>query len=249
LVSAGLVAFIFGLETVLPHFAGRKGRVKHAFPNVLIGALDGVIGGLFTAAVMIKATHWAEENSIGLLRLVDISPYLKAVTAFVLFDLWMYVWHRANHRVLFLWRFHRMHHSDLEMDTTTALRFHPGEIIFSSLLRVIIIPTLGLSYVHLAVYEMSLLPVILFHHSNVGLSEQIDRIFRSVIVTPNMHRVHHSQEWTETNSNYSSIFSFWDRLNRTFKRRKDTLTISYGLRILQEKKWHRLWGMLATPFR
>ncbi len=99
------------------------------------------------------------------------------------------------------------------------------------------------------IYEIFLQAVIIFHHSNVKLPEEWDRIFRTIIVTPNMHRVHHSKEWPETNSNYSSILSFWDRLNRTFRKRKDISTIQYGLRILRETKWQRFWGMLVTPFK
>jgi sterol desaturase/sphingolipid hydroxylase (fatty acid hydroxylase superfamily) len=175
--------------------------------------------------------------------------YLEAMVAFIMFDIWMYFWHLVNHKIRLLWRFHRVHHSDIEMDATTAMRFHPGEIIYSSFLRLIIIPMIGINLAQLIIYEMFLQAVIIFHHSNVNLPEQWDRIFRVVIVTPNMHRVHHSKEWSESNSNYSSILSFWDRLNRTFRKKEDTGTIQYGLRILRDTKWQRFWGMLVTPFK
>ena len=172
----------------------------------------------------------------------------RGLAAIVLFDLWMYLWHRANHRISFLWRFHRTHHSDTEMDSTSALRFHFGEIIFSSILRLLVIPLIGISYAELLTYEIILQPIIIFHHSNVALPEKLDRILRAVLVTPNMHRVHHSQIQNETDSNYSSIFSWWDRLAGTFKRREDTKTIVFGLTYFRELQWQSFVGMLRTPF-
>ena len=161
----------------------------------------------------------------------------------------MYLWHRANHKIPLLWRFHRMHHIDRKMDSTTGLRFHPGEFMFSSSLRLIVIPFLGINAMQLFFYEIILQPIIIFHHSNIALPEKFDRLFRVFIVTPNMHRVHHSQEIFETNSNYASIFSFWDRLFITFKKRKNTLTINYGLKKFKDKNWEKFSKMIILTFR
>ena len=141
-----------------------------------------------------------------------------------------------------------MHHSDLEVDATSALRFHTGEIVFSSLLRLTVIPLIGMQLIHLLIYEVCLQPIIIFHHSNVALPETVDRMIRAVIVTPNMHRVHHSQVREETDSNYSSIFSFWDRFIKSFRRRQDSRTLVYGLPYLQQEEWQNFWGLLKTPF-
>jgi len=142
--------------------------------------------------------------------------------------------HNANHRVPFLWRFHRMHHTDMEMDSTSAIRFHTLEIVFSSCLRLAVAPLLGIEFTHLFVYEICLQPVIIFHHSNIAFPEKWDRILRALIVTPNMHRVHHSLETYETNSNYSSVFSVWDRLAGTFRKREDMATLTFGLKEFRE---------------
>jgi len=187
--------------------------------------------------------------SFGAVNFIPPYSYLRAAAGFILFDLWMYAWHMANHKIRFLWRFHRTHHSDIEMDNTTALRFHPGEIVFSSLARLVVIAFIGIDFAVLFVYGMSLQVVILFHHSNIGLPEKWDRLLRALVVTPNMHRVHHSQEGFEFNSNYSSIFSLWDRIFGTFRKRDNTLTIKFGLRILREPKWQSLRGMWLTPFK
>jgi len=238
----------FGLEGICPLFKNRHNRIRHAFPNIIIAVLNGLILRFFFVTLIARETNWIKLNSFGLIQMLDMPVYLEAVAAFIMFDLWMYFWHLANHKIHFLWRFHQVHHSDIEMDATTAMRFHPGEIIYSSLLRLAVIPLIGIDFTQLVVYEMFLQPIIIFHHSNVKLHEKWDCILRVIIVTPNMHRVHHSKEWSETNSNYSSVFSFWDRLNRTYKRKDNTITIQYGLRILRDAKWQKLWGILVTPF-
>jgi sterol desaturase/sphingolipid hydroxylase (fatty acid hydroxylase superfamily) len=133
------------------------------------------------------------------------------------------------------------------MDTTTALRFHPGELILSTFVRLPVIILLGMSFAQLALFEVLLNISTLFHHSNLGVPEKWDRRLRVAIVTPNMHRVHHSIEVFETNSNYTSLLSFWDRLYQSFRMREDTLTITIGLPRFRETKWQRFWGFIITP--
>jgi sterol desaturase/sphingolipid hydroxylase (fatty acid hydroxylase superfamily) len=248
IVEIVALSLIFWLEGVFPLFQERRQRLRHAFPNVTLGVVNGLMVALFFSSVMVQGMHWSRENSFGLLHRLSWSMGVEGVLAFALFDLWMYLWHMANHRIPLLWRFHRMHHSDMELDCTTALRFHSGEIILSYLSRLGIVSLLGMTYGQLLIYELCLQPVILFHHSNVALPEKWDRILRSLIVTPNMHRVHHSQEVFETNSNYSSVFSFWDRLAQTFRKRLDPKTLQYGLPYFQEAEWQTLRGLLKTPF-
>lgn len=247
-VEAASLGLVFWLEGLFPLFQGRKKRLRHALPNLGIGILNGIFISLFFSTVTLNVMHFAESRSWGLLHQLSLNSWQEGLLVFVLFDLWMYVWHVANHQIPFLWRFHRMHHSDLDLDSTSALRFHTGEIVFSSLLRLLVISLIGMQLIHLLIYEICLQPVIIFHHSNVALPEKIDRIFRAVIVTPNMHRVHHSQIRGETDSNYSSIFSFWDRIIRSFRKKADTRILVYGLPYLQEKEWQNFWGLLKTPF-
>jgi sterol desaturase/sphingolipid hydroxylase (fatty acid hydroxylase superfamily) len=161
----------------------------------------------------------------------------------------MYWWHRLNHRIPFLWRFHRMHHSDPRMDVTTANRFHIGEIALSSILRLPVIALLGLQLWELALYELAMFSVVQLHHANVALPGWLDRALRWIIVTPFMHKVHHSRWRPETDSNYSSLFSFWDRLFRTFRLRDDPRTLRLGLDEFDSPKDHTLVGLLATPIR
>ena len=131
----------------------------------------------------------------------------------------MYAWHRINHRVPFLWRFHRVHHSDAQMDVTTASRFHTGEIALSSLLRIPLILALGVTAWQLVLYETMMFGVVQFHYANIALPPRAESVVSRVIVTPTMHKVHHSRWQPETDSNYSAMLSVWDRLFGSFRRR------------------------------
>jgi len=243
-----VLALLYFLESIFPLFKGRKDRFKHLLPNASIAIINAFIGVFIFAFLLIQITSWSGEHSFGLLRIVPLPVWAVWIIGFVLFDLWMYFWHRMNHEIPFLWRFHRMHHSDLQMDASTALRFHPIEIVFSSFARLIIVALLGLNWEQLLLYEICLQPVILFHHSNVGLPEKQDRVLRSIFVSPNMHRVHHSQIVVETNSNYSSIFSMWDRLFHSYKKHEPIEGVVFGLPNFQESKWQKVLGMIKTPF-
>lgn len=249
IIFISALVIIFTLEGIFPYFQGRVGRFRHAAPNIALAILGGLIGGLASSRLITGGVSWAECCPFGLLHAVRLPPLFSFIIAFVLFDFWMYLWHVAVHRIRPLWRFHRVHHIDTEMDCTTALRFHPLEVAAAAFLRVGILIILGMSVAQLFIYVVLFHIVILFHHSNIALPSRWDRILRALIVTPNMHRVHHSIEGREFNSNYGSIFSFWDRLIRTFRRRENTLTIIYGLRIFREEKWQTLPGMLINPFR
>lgn len=248
LIITALV-LIFVLEDVFPHYQGRAARMRHAAPHVLTALMNGLLTRLVLAGVTIKTISWAGGRSLGRVLPLSLPAAAELVLVFLLFDIWMYFWHRANHRIGFLWRFHRAHHSDVEMDTTTALRFHPGELVLSNLFRLPVVILLGMSFAQLIFFETLLNMSTLFHHSNLAVPEKWDRVLRAVVVTPNMHRVHHSVERFETDSNFTSLLSVWDRLYRTFRTREDTRTITLGLPSFRETKYQRLWGFLITPLR
>ncbi len=241
------VALIFVLEGVFPHYRGRTTRVRHAVPHFITAIMNGLLTRFALAGVTMAAIAWAESKSLGLA--LSLPATAKLILVFVLFDIWMYFWHMANHRIGFFWRFHRAHHSDTEMDTTTALRFHPGELVLSTFFRLPVVILIGISFTQLVLFEVLLNVSTLFHHSNLAVPEKWDRVLRTVVVTPNMHRVHHSVERFETDSNFTSLLSVWDRLFRSFRTRKDTHTITIGLPSFREIKYQRLWGFLITPLR
>jgi len=248
IIAAGGLILLLALESWLPAAIGRYRRLRHMARNLTLGLLNAALLAFFATPLITQVAVWAEENRFGLLRLLNAPSMIAVVAAILLLDAWMYLWHRANHELGFLWRFHRVHHSDPEMDATTAVRFHTGEILISSALRLAVIPLLGITIYQLLFYEMLLLPVILFHHSNVRFPERLDRRLRPIIVTPAIHRAHHSRLRMETDSNYSSVFSFWDRMAGTFRLRRDGRPVNFGLDEYDGEEWQRLSGMMVMPF-
>jgi len=248
LATIALIA-LMALESIVPMFVGRERRVSHDLSNLALGLINaGVIALVFGGAVLV-ATEWARENSFGLLHWIETPTWLNWVAALVLFDAWMYVWHVLNHKVPVLWRFHSVHHADREVDASSALRFHTGEIVLSTLARLAVLPLIGMTVTLLLLYEAILLPVILFHHSNIGIPERLDARLRWIIPTPWMHWVHHSRWRPETDSNYGSVLSVWDRVFGTFRLRDAPWELNLGLDDdREEREWRTLVGMLKRPF-
>ena len=244
LVLAGL----WVLEGLAPMFGRRPRRLRHDAVNISLGLINSAMVAMIFAAALVGGAQWAQREQFGVLHRLDWPPWLEWAAAIVLFDLWMYGWHVANHKVPLLWRFHQVHHADAELDASSALRFHTGEIALSSLSRLAILPLLGMTIPQLLVYELILQPIILLHHSNVRFPAALDRILRLLIVTPRIHWVHHSKLRSEHDANYASVFSFWDRLFRTL-RWKDPPAIEMGLEYTGEGETRNLRRILALPFR
>lgn len=244
------VAFvlIWSAEIVFPFVQGRSHRLRHVFRNLTLGAINAFLSAMLMAFLLVGVASWADAANIGVLRIVPLSPLLATMAAILLLDAWMYLWHRANHVFPLLWCFHRVHHSDTEMDVTSAVRFHAGEILISGFLRAALIPVFGLSIGQILLYDALLLPIIFLHHSNIRLPEFVDRTLRVIFTTPAIHRVHHSRLMIEANSNYGSIFSFWDRLARTFRLRRDGSRVEFGVQGFEGEEWQSLRGLWLTPF-
>jgi len=251
--SVAVLTLVLTWESLVPFFtlfAGSTGeRVRHGLKNLALGIANSLLTGLGFVALWWATAQWAQAHEFGLLNWLTLPAWARLAGAFLLFDAWMYWWHRLNHRVPFLWRFHRMHHSDPKMDVTTANRFHIGEIALSSVLRVPVIALLGLQLWELALYELAMFTVVQMHHANISLPGWLDRALRVIIVTPFMHKVHHSRWQPETDSNYSSLFSFWDRLFRSFRLRDDPRTLRFGLDEFNRPEDHTLRGLLVTPLK
>ncbi|WP_423927042.1 sterol desaturase family protein [Candidatus Palauibacter sp.] len=243
------LAILWLVEGALPMFEGRSARARHGARNLAFGVGNAAVTALIFAAATLFVTEGARARGFGLLHLLELPGWARIAVAVVAFDAWQYLWHRLNHRIPFLWRFHQVHHSDAELDATSGLRFHTGEIVLSSIARLAVLPLLGLTVAEVLVYETILLPIILFHHSNLRVPGAVDRRLRWLIVTPWMHWVHHSDYQPETDSNYSSIFSFWDRAFGSFRLRAEPRDIRLGLENLDRSEWGTLRGMLAMPFR
>jgi len=251
-VAAGVLVLLWVLEAWAPMAVARGRRVTHNVANLMLGAVNALIAALLFGGAMLMVTEWARQQPVGLLHwLPEATPaWIAWPVGLILFDAWMYTWHVLNHKVPLLWRFHAVHHADREMDASSAVRFHTVEIVLSGCARLGVLPLLGLTMPQLLLYELISLPIILFHHSNVRLPGPVDAAMRWLIVTPWMHWVHHSRLQPETDSNYASVLSIWDRLFRTFRLRDDPRTIDLGLdEDTTEHQWRSFTGMLMRPFR
>jgi len=244
-----VLTILWTFESIRPMFSFSIKRIRHDLNNIALGIINAVLAGLMFSSLVFTVTTWAMENGVGLLSYLNYPPAVELLIGLLIFDCWQYWWHRLNHRIEFFWRFHAVHHSDAAMDASSALRFHSVEILYSSAVRVLILPLIGLSIQQLMIYELILLPIILFQHSNIALPEWLDKRLRVVIVTPRIHWVHHSSVKQETDSNYASLLSVWDRIFGSFRLRDEPRDIVFGLGAkFDSSEWNSISGMLKQPF-
>lgn len=247
LTVLGLV-ILWTWETALPVITTRRNRWLHAGRNLTISLLNTIVLALLFGAATVGIAVWTEQQQIGLLNWFNIPQPWRLLLAIVLLDGWLYTWHRLNHSIRLLWLFHRMHHSDNEMDVTSATRFHLGEHLSAATLRLGLIPLFGVTAFEILVFETLVVAATMFHHANISLG-WFDRPLRWVLVTPRMHHIHHSRFQPETDSNFSVLFSFWDRLAGTYRMRSDQSAVELGLDDFDDDQWQSIAGMLRTPFK
>jgi sterol desaturase/sphingolipid hydroxylase (fatty acid hydroxylase superfamily)/rhodanese-related sulfurtransferase len=250
-LSFGLLVLFLAWESFSPFYQWFKGRgfdrLQHGFRNLIIGLLNAVVVAVLFVQAWLWAANWAHDHRFGLLNLVELPIWVRGVIALLILDGWMYAWHRLNHGIPFLWRFHRVHHAERYLDVTSATRFHLGEIALSALIRVPLILLFGIRFSELVIYESLLFAVVQFHHANIRLRPALERFVSMIVVTPNIHRVHHSRSQPETDSNFSSLFSFWDR---AFATRKETDLEKIQLGLDEFGPEHdTLAGIMEAPLR
>lgn len=245
---AGLAVFSTWetLAPFFPHATGRA-RLRHGARNLAVAALNGIVILVVFASATVFIADRTALHRWGILNQLPLSPLSHGVLAILAFDLWTYWWHRINHRIPFFWRFHRMHHSDPEMDATTGTRFHFGEIAMSSAIRLALIPAIGIPLVPMLIYDTILTVSVQFHHSNSALPGRADRYLRYLLVSPFMHKVHHSRWRPETDSNYSSLLSIWDRLFGSYREKDNYREIHFGLDEFDSSEHQTIRGLLVTP--
>ncbi len=235
-IAVGVLLLLLGWEVARPFFANFtrgtgawRRRGLNAAVNLGLGTVNALVISVGFVGLWAATMAWAEAHHFGLLWWLPVGGIGRGVLAILLLDAWTYEWHRLNHAFPLLWRFHRLHHADREMNVTTANRFHLVEIVLSSTLRLPLFALLGVRIEELALYDTLLFAVVQFQHANIGLPEWLDRGLRWVIVTPHLHKVHHSVVRAEANSNYSSLFSWWDRIFRTLRLSPNPRAIAFGV--------------------
>lgn len=251
-VPAGLAAvfvFLFIAERLRP-LRRRKRRLSGRLKvNAVLTAL-----ALFTAAVVVRpvvvalAAHGVRAQS-GLLARTAIPSAAQFAVGFVLMDFTFYWWHRATHEVPLLWRLHNVHHFDPDLDVTTSFRFHAGEIVISTGFRALQIWALGITFPVLVTYEAVFFASTMFHHSNLCLPVGFERVLNYLFVTPRMHGIHHSVVKSETNSNYGSVFRWWDMLGRTLVLSVPQRDIRIGVPGYLLPEQNRVAAAMKAPFQ
>lgn len=242
-IAAALVATL-ALERAFPHAALRPAWLA----NLGLWAVGiGLRGFVFGAAQWTLAA-WTEEQRVGLLNALDAPLWLAIATSVLGLDLVSYAWHRANHEVAFLWRFHRVHHLDRALSATSALRFHPGEILLAVPVKLLAIAALGTPLVGVLVFDALFGAANALEHGNFDLPDGLERGLGRALITPALHRRHHSLPSEEHDRNFGTIFSVWDRLGRTLLPSGSAAQFPTGLAD-PDGEPAALGAMLAAPFR
>ena len=248
---AGVLVAMAVWELLAPRRPQRIGRARRWPGNLGVVVLDTIILRIIFPTAAVGMALIARAHGFGLFNAVELPRLVAIIASVILLDLAIYLQHVLFHAVPVLWRLHRMHHADLEFDVTTGVRFHPFEILLSMVIKLVVVAALGAPALAVLVFEVLLNATSMFNHGNVRLPAALDRVMRWIIVTPEMHRVHHSIAPRETNSNFGFNLPWWDRWFGTYRAEPaaghENMTI--GIEQFRDPRELRLDRMLAQPFR
>jgi sterol desaturase/sphingolipid hydroxylase (fatty acid hydroxylase superfamily) len=245
--AAAFVAFLVA-ERARPLRRATQSKSHRVLINLAIGALGATALALVYTPIVLGSVERLRAAEFGLLRWVPLPGWLASIGAVILLDYTLWIWHWLNHRVPLLWRFHAAHHADLDLDVSTALRFHVGELLLSVPFRVMQVALIGVDVPVLLSWEAMLFVATQFHHSNLRLPLIFERCLRLAIITPRMHGIHHSIVPSQVNSNFGTLLSVWDRAHRTFLVGIPQSEIAIGLAELRDPSRLGLCGSLLVPF-
>lgn len=247
----GVLAALVLWELAAPRRALTQTRLRRWPGNLGVAALNTVALRFVAPGAAVGIALWAEEAGIGLFNLLDLPHWFAVAASFLALDLLIYAQHVAFHKIGPLWRLHRMHHADLDIDVTTGARFHPVEIMLSLAIKAAAVLLLGAPALAVLIFEVLLNATSMFNHANVDLPRRLDRVLRWFVVTPDMHRVHHSWHRDETDSNFGFNLPWWDRLFRTYRPqpRDGHHGMTIGLSVFRDPGELRLDRMLLQPIR
>jgi sterol desaturase/sphingolipid hydroxylase (fatty acid hydroxylase superfamily) len=250
-IFLGILAIMALAELLSPRRRREIPRLLRWSNNLALVAIDTLAVRLIFPVAALGLALIAQQQDFGVFNWLNLPSWLAFVLGLILLDLAIYAQHVVFHHVPVLWRLHRMHHADLEIDVTTGLRFHPFEIILSMAIKMALVAALGIPAITVLLFEIILNATSLFNHSNVALPQSIDRVLRMILVTPDMHRVHHSTIPAETNSNFGFNIPWWDRLFGTYRSQPALGHDNMNIGINQFRTRRDLWldRLLLQPFR
>ena len=240
-----ILALMLAWEQAAPY--RRPADWPRRLHNLVLAGLSAGLLRLLPAISAVAAAEYAARTQFGLSYFLGLNPWVAGVGAFILLDLLIYAQHVAFHHISWLWPLHRVHHSDTDLDTTTGARFHPVEIAISMCVKFVAVLILGAPLMAVIVFEIVLNATSMFNHGNVRLPARVDHVLRRLIVTPAMHRVHHSTCYNDHNRNFGFNFSLWDRIFGTY-RPVETPGYAIGLAAYRTARWRNSLWLLAQPF-
>jgi len=246
-----IIGVVVIAEFIIPKRALTQNKTKRWFNNLALIGLDTIIIRLLLPAGAIGVATWVQLHGFGLFQILKWDGALSIFLTIILLDMIIYWQHRLFHLVPFLWCLHQVHHADRDIDVTTGLRFHPVEIIISMFIKFAVILTLGVPVMAVVLFEIILNGMAMFNHGNYDLPKFMDNVIRTLFVTPDMHRVHHSVLKHETNSNYGFNLSVWDKLFGSYHAQPDLghEKMTIGLEQYQGKQdTSSIFWMLTLPF-
>jgi sterol desaturase/sphingolipid hydroxylase (fatty acid hydroxylase superfamily) len=248
-VVAGTFAVMSLAEAVAPLRRRVESQLRRLGRNLTAGATSFLVVALLQTPLLVPFSAFVHGRGIGLLHWIDLPRPWAIVVAVLLLDYTLWIWHWANHRVPFLWRFHLAHHVDLDMDASTALRFHYGEMLLSIPVRALQIALIGADPFAVAIWQLLVMVAILFHHSNTRLPRRFEAALARIVVTPRFHGIHHSARIGETNSNWGTLLTLWDFVHRTFRFDVPDDRIVIGVPAYQNPRDVTIGRFLTMPFR
>jgi len=247
----GILVLCGAAEFLFPRRARVFSRAQRWLTNLTFGVLGTIAVRLLGPLTAVATAIWAAQSGWGVLNQLSLPSWMSLIIAVLLLDLAIYAQHWATHKVPVLWRLHKVHHTDRDIDVTTALRFHPIEIALSMLYKCALVLALGPSAAAVILFEVILNGTAMFNHANLRLPLWLDRVMRIFIVTPDMHRVHHSVVPGETHSNFGFSLSVWDRVFKTYKAQPQAghEEMIIGLPAYQSSRPTRIGWSLILPFQ
>ncbi|WP_261817341.1 sterol desaturase family protein [Vibrio gallicus] len=251
ILFACILLLCIALESIYPRRVLTQPKWYRWVNNIALVVFNSLLLRLTLPLLAFEAAAWTEQHSVGLLHLLGVSSLINIIISVLVLDLLIYWQHRLFHVVPWLWALHKMHHSDQDIDVTTGARFHPIEIWLSMIIKITAVLILGISPIAVIIFEVALNGCAMFNHSNLRLSQQLDKIIRKCMVTPDMHRVHHSIIRRETNSNYGFCLSIWDRLFNSYiaQPKHGHGKMRIGIAQFRHPNEQRLDKLLTQPFR
>lgn len=245
---SGLFALLLFVQYKRPLRNWTLPILRRAATNFVVAIPALLVLRLALIPAVVAAGYWAQSKEFGPLNQLDPPGWLHAAAAFLLLDYSLYLWHILNHKIPFLWRFHNVHHTDLDLAVSTALRFHFVEMFLGVFFRAAAVLLIGAGPGVILVYEIAFQASVAFHHSNLRLPFWLERPLNIVIVTPRMHGIHHSIVHRETDSNYSNMFTVWDRLHRTIRLNIPQRELTIGVPAYRDASELSWLDLLTMPF-